>query len=510
MPNLNAEELLKRFTKAKSRKQNWHNYLREAYTYALPDKQTLDQFSPGQKKNTEVYDSTAVTALQKYANRMQQQVVPPWKTWLRLEPGSEIPKEDHEEAQKLLDEATGIIFDHINHSNFSTQSHEAFMDLGISTGALIVEEGDGINSMLNFRSVSLSEIYPEPTGRGRVENVFREFKLPARDIAAVYPKAEITGELLRIVSDKPDEEVSLIEAVILYDDIGGYGTYVIHEKSKTVILEETNDTSPWVVFRESVTPGETLGRGRIMQLLPDIKTLNKIVEFNLRNAALAISGVYTAVDDGIINPYTVKIQPGAVIPVGSNASSNPSLMPINRSGDFNLAQLLIQDYRQIINEFMFAQPFGAIQETPVRTATEMGIRNQDLIQTSLASFGRIQSEMLEPLIKRVVDILVKNGKLPPLRVDGREVTLKFTSPMAKAQDMEELQNLQMYMQNMQMLPPDYFEGTIKLEDFPQYIADKMGIPQRLLRSKAEQDRMKQQIAQVTAAQGGINGGTPQQ
>ena len=82
--------------------------------------------------------------------------------------------------------------------------------------------------------------------------------------------------------------------------------------------------------------------------------------------------------------------------------------------------------------------------------------------------------------------------------------------MAKAQDMEELQNLQMYMQNMQMLPPDYFEGTIKLEDFPQYIADKMGIPQKLLRNKAEQDKMKEQIARVTAAQGGINGGTSQQ
>ena len=91
MPSQDVDAILKRLTAAKSRKQLWHNYLREAYRYALPDKQTLDQFSPGQKKNLEVYDSTAVVALQKYANRMQQQVVPPWKTWMRLEPGSEIP-----------------------------------------------------------------------------------------------------------------------------------------------------------------------------------------------------------------------------------------------------------------------------------------------------------------------------------------------------------------------------------------------------------------------------------
>jgi len=507
MPSQNVDGLLKRFSKAKERRRLWHNYLRESYTYAIPDKQTLDRFSPGQKKNLEVYDSTAVVATQKFANRMQQQVVPPWKNWMRLEPGSDIPDENKEEVQKLLDRATDVIFDHINHSNFSTQIHESFMDLAISTGALIVEEGDGIHSALNFRSVSLSEIYPEHTGRGRIENVFREFKIPARDITAVYPKADIGTQLQQVIDNKPDEEVKLIEAIIYEDNKREYETYVIYEQAKEVLIEEYNRTSPWVVFRESVTPGETLGRGRIMQLLPDIKTLNKIVEFNLKNAALSISGVYTATDDGILNPYTVKIQPGAIIPVGSNDARNPSLMPINQTGNFNLAQLLINEYRQIINEFMFAQPFGSIQQTPVRTATEMGIRNQDLVQTSLSSFGRVQSEMLEPLINRVVDILVKAGKLPELKVDGKEVTIKFTSPMARIQDMEELQNFQMYMQNMAQLPPDYVEGSIKLDEIPRWVAEKMGIPQKLIKSKAEQQQMAQAIAAQQASQQQQGGST---
>lgn len=502
----NAEEILKRLKAAKARKGLWHSYLREAYTYAIPDKQTLDKFSPGQKKNLEVYDSTAVVATQKYANRMQQQVVPPWKSWMRLEPGSDIPEEMKEEAQGLLDEATDVIFDHINHSNFSTQIHESFMDLAISTGAIICEEGDGIQSMLNFRSVSLSEIYPEHTSRGRVENVFRELKIPVRDIKHVYPKAVLPAQLERLLKDKPEEEVTLIEAVIYEEDEGEYETYVCHEPTKEIMLEEYNDSSPWIVFRESVTPGETLGRGRIMQLLPDIKTLNKIVEFNLRAAAMAISGVYTAVDDGVLNPYTVKIQPNAIIPVGSNDTRNPSLMPVTPSSNFSLAQLEIQNYRQIINEFMFAQPFGSIQETPVRTATEMGIRNQDLIQTSLSSFGRTQSELLEPLIKRIVDILVKNGKLPPLRVDGKEVTIKFTSPMAKIQDLEELQNFQMYMQSMAMLPPDYIEGSIKLDEIPRWTAEKMGIPQMLIKNKAEQAQMAQAVQQQQLQQQMMQGG----
>ena len=234
MPSLSVEDVLKRLKKAKTRKGMWESYLREAYDYALPDKQTIDRHTPGQKKNTDVFDSTAVLALQKYANRMQHQVVPPWKTWMRLEPGSDTPEEAKGEVQELLDEATDVIFDHIHHSNFSTQAHEAFTDLGISTGAMIVEEGDGIQSMLNFRSVSLSEIYPESTQRGTIDNVFRTFNIPVSDIMEIYPKATLNQKLNQLLNDKPEEEVEIIEAVVREGN--QYETYVIYEKD--AILEE--------------------------------------------------------------------------------------------------------------------------------------------------------------------------------------------------------------------------------------------------------------------------------
>ena len=35
----------------------------------------------------------------------------------------------------------------------------------------------------------------------------------------------------------------------------------------------------------------------------------------LKNASLAISGIYTAADDGVLNPNNIKITPGAIIPV---------------------------------------------------------------------------------------------------------------------------------------------------------------------------------------------------
>lgn len=499
MKPLSLEQIIKRKNQAKKIKDEWRSHLKECYKYSIPERDTLDESNQGKKKNVEVYDSTAIIATQKYANRMQTQVCPPWRNWLKLEAGSEVPEEQHDEVNKYLEKVTQIIFDHINHSNFDTQIHEAFLDLAISTGAILVEAGDGMNSSLNFRSVSLSEIIPEQTQSGRIENVYREFKIPVRDIKELWANAKLSSEMEQDLAKNNECEEELCECVYEYTNDKKEERYrhiLFSEKQKHILLEEDLTSNPFVVFRESVIAGETIGRGRIMTLLPDIKTLNKIVEFNLKNASLAISGIYTASDDGVINPYTLRIQAGAIIPVGSNANDNPTLRALERSGDFNLAQLIIQEYRELINNYMFAQPFGQMSETPVRTATEMTIRQEDLVQTSASAFGRMQTELLEPLLKRVVDILKKQGKIPEFKVDGKEVTIKFTSPLSRSQDLEELSALQNFMQNVAMLPPELLQMTVKMEELPKFIADKTGMPSSLIRTKAEVEELTAKAGQV--------------
>ena len=154
----NYEDTIRRINVAKGNKQKWEDHLRECYRYAMPERNTIDKYSPGEEKHDYVFDSTAIDGLEDYANRMESQVVPPSVDWMKLEAGSDIPEEQEEEISGFLDETTEIVFDHIRSSNFSSQIHESFLDLGISTGAIIVEPGDGIQSSLNFRSVSLSEL----------------------------------------------------------------------------------------------------------------------------------------------------------------------------------------------------------------------------------------------------------------------------------------------------------------------------------------------------------------
>jgi hypothetical protein len=493
-----VKDLISRFDAAKAARETWSSHLRECYEYALPQRETFTAHSPGQKKNTDIYDATAVIGVQKFASRLQAALVPPWRRWSILAPGSEIPEKEHEEVQRTLDDITKIVFNHINHSNFAQQSHEAFLDLAVSTGVMSLEESDGPD-LLEFHAAPLAEIYPEAGPWGSIETVWRNHSVPARHVERLWAGATLPASVKKKAKESPDDKILLIEGTVYEPKAQMYYQCVIERETEHVVFTQEYEVSPWIVFREYVVPGETLGRGRLMQVLPDVKTCNKIVEYVLRNAALSISGIYTAADDGVINPYSIRLAPGAIIPVGSNDSRNPSLRPLERSGDIQLGALVLEDLRSRINKALFAEPFGEMDQ-PVKSATEMALRNQELVQDAGSAFGRMQTEFVEKVLRRVVYILTRAGKIPPIRVDGREVTIKHTSPLARAQDQEDLVALNQYISTVGQLGPEVLALGTKLEDLPAFVGDKLGIDQDLLRDEAERQEMQEQAAAAAQQQ----------
>jgi len=494
------EQLIKRFEAAKARKAPWLSHIKECYEYSMPQRDNFANQAKGSKKNTAIFDSTAVNGVQKYASRLQATLVPPWRKWSILTPGSEINEHEKDGVQAQLDKVTDIIFDHINHSNFSTQCHEAFLDLAVSTGAMTIKKSSKPgSSMLEFDSVPLAEVYPEEGPNSTIETVWREHQIPARHITRLWPGANISTTLQKQQTDKPDLKVEIIEGTVYEPDSGLYYICVIEKKEKHICFTEEYEVSPWIVFREMVCPGEVMGRGRVMQILPDIKVANKVTEYSLRNAALAIAGIYTAQDDGVINPYTMQIAPGMVIPVGSNDHTNPTLRPLDRAGDFQVSELVLADLRERINKALFADPYGNT-EAPVKSATEMSLRSQELLMDAGSAFSRLQSEFIEKIIKSAVYILREAGKIQNIAVDGKEVTIKHTSPLARAQDQEDLVAMQQFMQMGAGFGPEAFALGTKIEDAVSWIGQKLGIDQKLLRTEDERKQMQEQAAQAMQQQ----------
>jgi len=95
------------------------------------------------------------------------------------------------------------------------------------------------------------------------------------------------------------------------------------------------------------------------------------------------------------------------------------------------------------------------------------------------------------------------GKMAPFKVDGREVTLKHLSPLARAQDNEELMSLRTALEMTIPFGPQAVQMSFRTESVGEYIGKRAGVDSSLLRTDAEREQIMQQVAQAAAMQQGM-------
>ena len=499
MMRLKAEDVLKRHDKALIKKEDFRNLYEECYEFALPQRNLYDGHYDGKvggtKKMNRVFDSTAINSTQRFANRMQSGIFPPQRKWCRLEPGSDIPEDRKAEAQGALDMYNDKLFDTLKQSNFDIAIGEFLLDLSVGTAVMMVQPGDDINP-INFIPVPQFLVSIEEGANGQIDNVYRRMRIKGESIQRQWPEAKIPQDLQTKIDNKPTEDIELIEATILDQKRGDYCYHVIHKESKTELVYKRMKYSPWIVSRYAKVAGEVYGRGPLITALPDIKTLNKVKELILKNASLSISGVYTAADDGVLNPNTVKIMPGAIIPVARNGGpQGESLKPLPRAGDFNVSQLIINDIVANIKRILLDESLPP-DNMSARSATEVVERMKELSQNLGSAFGRLINETMIPLVSKMLQVMDERGIISlPLKVNGLEVKISPVAPLAMAQNMDDIQNILQYAQIAQQAGPQG-QMTIKVDEMMDYIAEKLGVPQRLRPTPQERMMMQQQMAQM--------------
>jgi len=498
MMRLTAEDVLNRHEKALIRKEDFRNLYEEAYEFALPQRNLYDGHYDGKvggsKKMNRVFDSTAISSTQRFANRMQSGIFPPQRKWCRLEPGPDIPEERNADAQAALDVYNERLFAALKQSNFDIAIGEFLLDLSVGTAVMMVQPGDDINP-INFIPVPQYLVSIEEGANGQVDNVYRRMRIKGEAIQRQWPEAKIPSELQKKIDQKPTDEVELIEATVLDQKRGDYCYHIIHKESKTELLYKRMEYSPWVVSRYAKVAGEIYGRGPLITAMPDIKTLNKTLELLLKNASLAISGVYTAADDGVLNPNTVKIMPGAIIPVARNGGpQGESLKALPRAGDFNVSQIVINDLRMNIKRTLLDESLPP-DNMSARSATEVVERMKELSQNLGSAFGRLINETMIPLVSKMLQVMDQRGIIDlPLKVNGLEIKISPVAPLAMAQNMDEVQNILQYAQIAQQAGPQG-QMAIKVDVMLDHIAEKLGIPQKLRPTPQERMMMQQQMAQ---------------
>ena len=510
-----GEKAVATFERCKQLRSPWEALLQECYDYTMPHKESLFVEAEGQRKTTRIYDETAVVGVQEFANRIQDGMMPPFQQWAMLVAGSDVPQEERPEVNASLSRVNAYIMEAIGQSSAASEINEALLDCAVSVGGLEIRRGTAVEP-LSVRAIPMSRLFIDNGPSGRVDTICMVETLRADKIEAKWPKAKLSDELRKRAADaadparktQPEKFVVMVQRVYGPDE--AWTELVVHHETKHVIHRKTHQgigSCPYIVFRWAKLAGETWGRGPVVNVLPAIKTVNLTMELILENAEFAITGLYQAEDDGIINPDTIQIVPGTIVP---HAPGSEGLRRVETAGDFDVGNLILAEMRQNIRRGLYNEQMGNQMggKTPI-SAQEVAERQADLARMIGASFARIVYELVNPFITRVAYVLREMGLIDLPAIDGRTVRVLPKGPLARAQHMQHISAFgQWANQYGSIYGPEALSVASKREEVGPWLAEMHGVPADKIRTAQEQQQLIEQQQEAMQQQGAMGG--PQQ
>jgi hypothetical protein len=515
-----AKNLLKRFDRLKSQRQNWESHWQEVADYMQPRKADVTKSrSKGDKRTELIFDSSPLQSVELLAASLHGMLTNPSTPWFSLR-FKEDEMENEDEAKEWLESATETMYAAFNKSNFQQEIFELYHDLiTFGTAAMFIEEDD--EDILKFSTRHINEMYIAENEKGRIDTVFRKFKLSAR--AAIQKFGDVSSNIAITAKKDPYEEVEILHAVYPRSDFDPKKKDKSNMPFESVYLEAGTGEElsvsgfrefPFVVPRYLKASHEIYGRSPAMTALPDVKMLNEMSKTTIKSAQKQVDPPLLVPDDGFILP--VRTVPG-----GLNfyrAGTRDRIEPLNIGANTPLGLNMEEQRRNSIRNAFYVNQL-MMQSGPQMTATEVIQRNEEKMRLLGPVLGRLQSELLKPLIDRAFALILRKNlfKQAPDFLSGKDIEIEYVSPLAKAQKSTELQSIMRAIEIMGSLSnvAPVFDH-INMDKLVRHLADIVGVPQKILKPQAElnaereqaqaqqqQMQQMQQLQQVAEAGGKI-------
>ena len=503
------EYVKKRLAAMAGERGTWEDHWQEILDYVMPRKADITFVrSKGEKRTEVLYDSTAITANTLLAASLQGTLTSPSLPWFHMKLRDRESNDDRD-VQIWLEDSAQRMYDGFNDSNFNTEVHEMYLDLtSIGTGAIFVEEDVAGFSKggLHFKALHISEYYITENNKGKVDTLYRKYKLSAVQAISEFGEENLGDKVLQAAKEKPDKQFVFIHAVEPtkdYERATGKksGTKLpfhschVCEEDKMVVRRGGYNEFPYLVPRWSKATGEIFGRSPSYNALPDIRTLNKAVEIGLKAWAKAIDPPLLVIDDGVIG--RVRTTPAGITVV----RSENAIKPLQIGANWQITDMKEGQLRVAIRQAFYSDQLQ-LQDGPQMTATEVQVRYEMMQRLLGPTLGRFQSEFLNPLIERVFGIMFRDGALgeAPEALQDQQMDIEYVGPLARSQRMEEgvaIERLYQMAFNIAQVDPSIMDN-IDHDAAVRLRAVLLGVPKSIMRDPDEIEEKR--IAQAQAQQ----------
>lgn len=463
-----------------------------------------------------ILESTAARSLELFASFLMSSVLvagtagaPAFRLVARGRDGEEITSLA---AKEWLEEAV----QEIRHTLFSGTFagvpvlHNVCLDLGLfGTSCFAVWEGpDRTERPVVFKHYPVWQVAGENGEDGRLTFVTLTEKLSKPQAFQRFPTAgealEKQGDVIEVhymcVSKNDGDVARLVPEATRAFGGSWFGVWFLknpHTILDTRVYQEQPIFMPsWYSVDNSVW-----GRSPAMTALGDIISANVLVEMIVRGTEKLVDPPWIVKDGALLSP--LRAYPGGLTYTDSEEGLKP-LLPPGASRIEVGTELLRDRVRQIEEAFFIhlfqdlGNPSGSKQP---RTATEVAIQQDERNRAVTPMVMRLQATMIEPLVWRVLGLLVRAGRIPaPPIGEGARLYVKHQSPVVASQTQVDGIAVMRFFQGLAAIAqanPEVLD-YLDVDAVAKLLHTASGAPVGVLRSDADVRRLRQARAEAQA------------
>lgn len=487
------KRILADYHKSLTAKNEWFGIYRPVYEYMMPHR-----YCHQDKKDVRIFSSLGEQVADSFVRKVQEMLTPVGQNWMSIEAGHFLKKQKNDVSaiNKELEKVADILNVFKDTSNFDVVATEFYYDLILGTACLLISEGTKENP-IRCTAIPVDKYSFEEGAFGEICAVYRDVSVKAEHIGVTWRDAKYTLE-----KGKEQDEVKLIECTYYDYDESIWRYLVIDGQKDTAIVEREYLSNPFVILRWTKFSGEIYGRGQGLKVIHDVQTHNKIKEDSLRALAFAIP-VFLASQEGDYDVDDFVFEPGAINPVPSTLSTNPTITQLGVNQTPDLTAFHSEQLEMDIKKNMFDNTIPNDASRDI-TATEIAERAQDLAGNIINSFGRIKNEMLYPIHKRFCEILQKFGyissEIDVRSFNGFGFQIKVNTALSNRQHDTEVKQMTSVLQLFSAFDPNmqFISKLLKMPEIAIELADKMGMPNKFINTLDEFNGLMEKEAQSVA------------
>ncbi len=453
---MQAFEYVRFYESQMAERTNYHPLWQDTAENIFPRRATFSgSMTPGQRLGHKVYDGTPMRALGLFTSALHSMLTNPGALWFEIWPMDEDLMEHHE-VKQYFQQCAAMQFAIMVSSNFHSQAHEIYTDIGLFGNSFLMIEPDP-DFYVRYSARPLHEVYWTTNNREIVDGFVREFKYTARQMAQEFGAASCS-EKVRKSLEKPETYDSDMYTVLHIvrpreDYVPGsfnklkrpYESVYVELESKHKIYETGYYEFPAAGTRFAVASGERYGYGPGEIVLPDARQLHMMAKHTLRAAQKATDPAIMLPHKAFVNP--LRLSSGAINYYrsrGSMAAGGGANMvqPMPSGTNFPVTFEEKRDMRAQVERGYYVDQLR-IREGDRMTAAEIRTRSEENQRTLAPILGRANVELLAPTIRRTFNILQRARVFPdmPERLQGQPFKVKYRSPLARSQKFTEVQAL---------------------------------------------------------------------